>query len=223
MAKFKGLRPGYVGRIDSSVPVVEADEKVPPQVQQAFESAMNGIFPSIPSTIAGLRDALGGTKQAAAVVRIKGKQGVRQGVTPRTIQRYIAAEEHRTSQARRASAAAHSDIVRQLRAAVEPKWRRALESKIKRAGMRIRALGTLRIGTYHEGRFVSVPLPGVAWKEILKAWNAGDKDAAAEAFQTWFGRAYGRAGGRTKGGEKRREDFSWGYLQELTFEPPSLL
>ena len=209
MAKFKGLRPGYVGRIDSSVPVVEADEKVPPQVQQAFEGAMNGLIPRLPTSVSELRDALGGTNKAARAL----------GVTPRSIQRYIAAEEHRTSQARRAEIGRRGEIVAKLQNAVAPKLRGDLERNLRERGAMMRALGTLRIGMYHEGRFISVRLPGEAWKTILSHWNKGDAKGAAAAFQSWFGRAYGRSG-NTKGHKKHREDFSWGYLQELTFEPP---
>lgn len=210
MAKFRGIRPGYVGRIDSSVRVVEADERVPPQVQQAFESAMNGLIPRLPTRISELRDALGGTNKAAREL----------GVTPRTIQRYIAAEEARSSQKRRVEIGRRGEIVQKLQNALAPKLRGDLERNLRERGTMMRALGTLRIGMYHEGRFISVRLPGEAWKTILSHWNRGDAKGAAQAFQSWFGRAYGRSG-NVKGHAKHREDFSWGYLQELSFESPT--
>lgn len=209
MPSFKGFRPGYVGRVAHEVSVAHSDAAVPEQVQFAFDAAMGELFPRLPETIAELRDALGGTKQAAQAI----------GVTPRSIQRYIAAEQHRHSQTRRADYAKRAKVIEQLQQAVFPQLTGKRQAAAEREGVMVRALGSLRIGGYTEGRFVSVRLPGKGWKTIFRHWNRGDRKGAAKTFQTWFGRAYGRTGGRPKG--KRREDFTWAYLQELTFEPPS--
>lgn len=209
MARYQGTRPGYVGRVAHEVSIAHSGAVVPEQVQFAFDAAMEGLFPRLPETVSALRDALGGTNKAAAAI----------GVTPRSIQRYIAAEEHRSSQTRRSDYAKRSQVIEDLQRAAFPKLTGARQAAVERDGVVVRALGSLRIGGYTEGRFISLRLPGKAWKTIFRRWNKGDATGAAKAFQQWFGRTYGRVGGKPKG--KRREDFTWAYLQELTLEPPS--
>lgn len=215
MPRFEGIRRGYVGRVDHSVVVVKDDKRVPEQVQFEFDHAMQALFPSPPETLAELRDALGGTNKAAAL--LPGKQNGH--AAARTLQRYIAAEEHRHVSAhsiRRSDFEKREKIITQLQDA----WRQRFSKTdvAQRDGVRVTGVGSLRIGGYNtEGRFITVVIPGKGWKTILRHWDKGDKKGAALAFQQWFGRTYGRAGGRPKG--KRREDFSWAYLQELTFEP----
>lgn len=212
MAKYEGFRPGYVGRVAHEVSVSHSDALVPEEVQFAFDAAMGQLFPQLPERISELRDALGGTNKAAHAI----------GVTPRTIQRYIAAEEHRSSQSRRADYAKRAKVIEALQQAAFPDLTGKRRAAIEREGVIVRALGSLRIGAYTEGRFVSVRIPGQAWKTILRHWDAGDRKGAARSFQQWFGKSYGRTGGRSKKKSKNyREDFTWAYLQELTFEPPN--
>lgn len=208
MPRFEGIRAGYVGRVDHSVPLVESRAAVPEQVQFQFDGAMRGLFPPLPERVSELRDALGGTNKAAQAI----------GVTPRSIQRYIAAEEQRGSQSRRAGYEKREGIVRKLQEAAFPHLTGGRRAAIEREGVRVTGVGSLRIGSYTETRFISIKLPGKGWKTILRHWDAGDRKGAAKAFQSWFGRTYGRTGGKPKG--QRREDFTWAYLQELTFEPP---
>lgn len=208
MPRFEGIRRGYVGKVAQNIPLVHSDAIVPEEVQFEFDHAMVNLFPPLPERISELRDALGGTNKAARAI----------GVTPRSLQRYIAGEEHRSSQARRADFAKREGIIRKLQEAAFPDLTGGRRRAIEREGVTVTGVGSLRIGTYTENRFISLRLPGKAWKTILRHWDAGDKKGAARAFQQWFGRTYGRAGGKPKG--QRREDFTWAYLQELTFEPP---
>ena len=199
MARYVGPRPQYSGRVAHEIITVKTKSDTPLQVQEAFASAMETLFPSLPGRISDLRDALGGTNKAAQAI----------GVTPRSIQRYIAAEEGRHSQTRRADIAKRGDIVRALQGALAPQLRGAREAAILREGVAMTALGTLRIGDYSSGRFVHWRLDGPAWKPILKAYNAGKTQTAARAFNKAFGQSYGGTGAR------------WNYLYELTFEPPA--
>ena len=203
MPRYTGARPVYSGRVDDKLVVNTRGSDTPIQVQEAFVSAMAGLFPPLPGSISELRTALGGTNKAAAAI----------GVTPRSIQRYIAAEEGRTSQARRADIATRGDIVRQLQNALAPQLRGAREAALERDGVAMTALGSLRIAPdYTEGRFIHWRIDGHYWAGkagILAAWRAGKQQLAARRFNRAFGASYGLPAAR------------WSYLNELTFEPPN--
>lgn len=203
MPRYTGARPVYSGRVDHAIVVNVRGSDTPIQVQEAFVSAMNGLFSPLPGSIAELRDALGGTNKAAAAI----------GTTPRSIQRYIAAEEGRHSQARRADITTRQQIVDKLQNALAPKLRGAREAAMERDGVAMTALGSLRIAPdYTEGRFVHWRIAGQYWAGkagILAAWRAGKQQLAARRFNRAFGASYGLPGAR------------WSYLNELTFEPPN--
>ena len=200
MARYTGARPTYSGRVDHTIAVNERGSDTPVQVVEAFTSAMENLFPPLPGSISELRDALGGTNKAASAI----------GVTPRSIQRYIAAEEGRHSQARRADIAKRGDVVRRLQDALAPQLRGKREDAMRRDGVAMTMLGSLRVAPgYTEGRFIHWRLPGNAWGPILKQWGAGHKRAAAQRWVREFARAYGLP------------DARWSYLNELTFEPPN--
>ena len=218
MPRFEGIRKGYVGRVENAVVVVRDRQLVPEQVQFEFDFAMRSLVPAPPDTLAELRDALGGTNKAAKLISI----GDRQGVAPRTLQRYIAAEEHRAvseHSKRRQDYAHRQTIIEQLQDAWQQRFGADAQRRAQAEGVQVRAVGSMRIGSYTEGRFVSIRLPGKAWKTILRRWNQGDRKGAAQHFQRWFGRTYGRV--KPKGRGDYREDFTWAYLNELTFEPPN--
>lgn len=201
MARYVGPRPVYSGRVDHSIIVAKSKADTPVQVKEAFYSAMAGLFPDdLPGSVSALRDALGGTNKAAQAI----------GVTPRSIQRYIAAEEHRFSQARRADVAKRGGVIRQLQEALAPRITSERRAKIEADGVALTALGSLRVAPdYTEGRFIHWRMQGPLWKPILDAWTAGKKATAATRWNRAFGKSYGLDGAR------------WSYLTELTFEPPN--
>lgn len=219
MPRFQGYRAGYSGWVDHTAPVIRDNSAVPESVQFEFDHAMDALFPTPPERLIELRDALGGTNAAAKLIPGKGPAG---GIAPRTLQRYIAAEEHYNvspHSKRRSDYAAREKVIKQLQDA----WRARFSPlpKVEKDGMRVYGHGTLRIGNYYEGRAANTTIPGKGWKTILRHWNMGDRKGAAKAFQSWFGKAYGRTGGRSKKTTGNyREDFTWAYLQELTFSPP---
>ena len=202
MPRYTGARPIYSGRVDHTIVVNKRASDTPIQVVEAFSSAMAGLLDKLPGTIAELRTALGGTNKAAAAL----------GVTPRSIQRYIAAEEMRHSQSRRADIAKRSPILDQLQRLAAPQLRAKTEAAMQRDGVVMQALGSLRIGAdYTEGRFIHWLIEGRYWagkNGILAAWRAGKRQLAARRWNRAFGESYGLPGAR------------WSYLNELTFTLP---
>ena len=202
MPRYTGARPVYSGRVDHAIVVNKRLAETPIQVVEAFSSAMDERFARVPGTIAELRTALGGTNKAAAAI----------GVTPRSIQRYIAAEERRHSQGRRADIAKRSEILNRLQQLVAPKLRAETEATMERDGVAMTALGSLRVAPdYTEGRFIHWLIEARYWtgkNGILAAWRAGKRQLAARRWNRAFGESYGLSGAR------------WSYLNELTFALP---
>lgn len=205
MPRYTGARPIYSGRVDHTIVVNKRASETPVQVVEAFSSAMAGLFDKVPGTIAELRTALGGTNKAAAAL----------GVAPRSIQRYIAAEELREVSAhskRRADIAKRSPILDQLQRLAAPQLRAKTEAAMEADGVVMQALGSLRIAPdYTEGRFIRWLLEGRYWagaRGILAAWRAGKRQLAARRWNRAFGESYGLPGAR------------WSYLNELTFTLP---
>lgn len=202
MPRYTGARPIYSGRVDHTIVVNKRPADTPIQVVEAFSSAMAGLLDKLPGTIAELRTALGGTNKAAAAL----------GVTPRSIQRYIAAEEMRHSQSRRADITKRSPILDQLQRLAAPQLRAKTEAAMEADGVVMQALGSLRVAPdYTEGRFIHWRIEGRYWagaRGILAAWRVGKRQLAARRWNHAFGESYGLPGAR------------WSYLNELTFTLP---
>jgi hypothetical protein len=223
MPRYTGARPVYSGRVDDKLVVNTRGSDTPIQVQEAFASAMAGLFPPLPGSISELRTALGGTTKAAAAITTipegatEEKRKILLRNSERRIQRYIVAEEGHGAiggrQARGTNVANREKLRETLQGILAPRLRDATDAQIERDGVALNATGSLRVAPdYTEGRHIHWLLEGKYWggeNGILTAWRAGKQQLAARRFNRAFGASYGLPAAR------------WSYLNELTFEPPN--
>lgn len=144
-----------------------------------------GVGP-IPTSISGIVAALGGTRAASALIPGDAKTSSKQ----RTLQRYMNAEKGTGKQARGTSAAAHSKLTGDLRAAMAEKEKAAAQAKFPH-GFHAKVKGNFFLSYSQRGRAVKpVWIDPAGMEAIIDEIQDGDYNGAADAFDDTYGVSY---------------------------------
>lgn len=181
--------PYYQGRVlvDVKVPRIRVNNDpahIPVNVRLDFRRELENLAPRLPATVGELRDALRrelGSNRAVARDL---------GVTPRTLERYIATEEHRASQKRGQNVALRTALVERMQHLLSPLWRGNVYQQLRERGAAVTGDMVLSWSDEQSWRFIRGHIAPAFWPKIIAQMERGHWNKAADLTARAFLEGY---------------------------------